>query len=117
MLIIYTNLILFSKIILNIDYFIAKKSFKENNNNRLMRRRRMKKKIITIAFSMTLLLLLLASIASASTVQACNSFYNKDNLPIQLMSSEIIAAAHWIENTPAPGGWIFAALAREPGLE
>jgi hypothetical protein len=75
----------------------------------------MKKKIITITFSLTLLLLLLVSIASASTVQACTSFSNKDNLPSQLMQSEIIAAAHWTENTPVAGGWIFATLAREPG--
>jgi hypothetical protein len=70
---------------------------------------------MTVTFSLILLLLLLVSIASASTVQACNSFSNKDNLPTQLMQSEIIAAAHWTENTPAPGGWIFATLAREPG--
>ncbi len=75
----------------------------------------MKKKIITITFSVTLLLLLLASTAGASTVQAHNSFNNKNNLPKQLEQSEIIAAAHWTENTPAPGGWIFATLAREPG--
>ena len=76
----------------------------------------MNKKIITATFSLALMLLLLVSIASASTVQACNSFSNRDNLPIQLTQSEIIAAAHWTEDTPAPGGWIFATLAREPGL-
>jgi hypothetical protein len=41
---------------------------------------------------------------------------DKDNLPTQLMRSEIMAAAHWTENTPVAGGWIFATLAREPGL-
>jgi hypothetical protein len=40
MLTIYKKLILFNKVLSNIDSFIAKKSFKENNSDRLMKEKK-----------------------------------------------------------------------------
>jgi hypothetical protein len=56
-------------------------------------------------------LMLLSLVANNSTVQAQPN--NKDQLIKDIVASDVIMAAHWNEDKPVQGGWIFVSLVRD----
>jgi hypothetical protein len=56
-------------------------------------------------------LMLLSLVANNPQVQAKPN--DKDKIIKEIMASEVILAAHWTEDCPQEGGWIFAALVRD----
>ena len=75
----------------------------------------LRKQQLTLLVCATTVILLLSTLG-ASSVQAC-TFNDRNYLPSQLSSSQIVAAAHWnITERGIQGGWIFAILGRDPGL-
>lgn len=68
-----------------------------------------------VAFAICFMATILLSTVTVTSV-AAQPTKNKDNNPLNLaFQSQVICAAHWTENVPVEGGWIFASLVRETG--
>jgi hypothetical protein len=71
-------------------------------------------KKILVAFAICFTATILLSTVTVTSVAA--QPIQKNSSPLNLaLQSQVICAAHWTEDVPVSGGWIFASLVRETG--
>jgi hypothetical protein len=71
-------------------------------------------KKILVVFALCFTATILLSTITATSIAAQPTHKNNSLLNLALQS-QVICAAHWTEDHPTPGGWIFASLVRETG--